>query len=614
MDGELAILAGRLSFLVDRVRAATSIASRRYALDMLARGLLCADPGSVSDALRAEAAALHVDPSTLAATDVPRLPHAVGVPLVDRARGVGFVRQVHVTYDPAGLSQDGLLSPNARHAASMAIQAAAARVPPPRPAEAHALVAAQPSVLREARVDGSSLAAAALVSAMSLWTGRPVDPARVVTGALSGERIGAVGEIAAKVRGARGNATAIVVPTANVDEAQAHAGPGLEVVGVATVDDLLRSALLPARRAKDPDTQAAEARSLARNAWNGYRWPSVAAQLARISATLPERRVDVRVDVLTRLAAAHRHSGDPVGCRQWLAEAMAIVDSEEGQRAVPDAPRIDLWIQIAMTERQLCRFGPAARAAKKSVAVARRARLRGSLIKALGTAGLVAMSQERVERAVALFRESLEVNIAHSPDRTARSRAYLIEALGRAGEASRMDAELTIALDEARDAARASWVRTSASAAFLALDRPGDAVTVLSDPAIEASLVDEPLPGLLARRRLGIALIRSGSPGRGFEMLAASPLVHGRALAPHLSFLAHVNVLHEARERIALGAWNADIRGRARDALGHLPRYGAAPSFLGRALADATRTLTGSRPPRGRTAMDTLLRRCARLT
>ncbi|MFK7987253.1 MAG: S16 family serine protease [Sandaracinaceae bacterium] len=615
MDGEFAILAGRVSFLIERVRAATSIARRRYALDMLARGLLHADPGSVSDTLRQQASVLKVDPSTLAATDVPRLPHAVGVPLVDRARGLGFVRQLHVTYDPAGLTQDGLLSPHARHAAAEAIAAAAARVAPSRPAEAHALVAAQPAVLREARVDGSSLAAAAFVSAVSLFSGRPVRDDRVVTGALAGERVLSVGEIRAKVDGARDRgASAILVPAANAEDARLHAGPKLKVIGVGTVDELIASALEPAPATMDAESQATHARSLARTAWNGYRWPSVSAQLARISATLPERRVDLRVDVLTRLGAAHRHSGDPVGCREWLSEALAIVDSEEGQRAVPDAPRIDLWIQIAMTERQLCRFGPAAKAAKRSVAVARRARLRGAMVKALGTAGLVAMSRDRVESAIALFGESLELNIAHTPNRTARSRAYLIEALGRGGQATRMRTELEIALEEASDPARASWVRTSAAAAFLALDQPRDAVGVLNDSSIEASMLDEPLPGLLARRRLGIALIRDGAGERGFEMLAASPLVHGRALAPHLSFLAHVNVLHEARERVALGAWNADIAGRARDALGHLPRYGAVPAFLGRALADATRTLTSSRPPRGRAALDALLRRCARLT
>ena len=49
-------------------------------------------------------------------------------------------------------------------------------------------------------------------------------------------------------------------------------------------------------------------------------------------------RVDLRVEVLCRLAAAQRHLGDPAGSLAILEEAQQIVQSPEGRVAVPDEP------------------------------------------------------------------------------------------------------------------------------------------------------------------------------------------------------------------------------------------------------------------------------------
>lgn len=139
---ELAIAAGRVDLLISQVRGAGSIAERRFALDALARGLLTADPGSVAPALLEEARALRVDASTVLAATAERSPHAVSVPLV--AHDFGFVRQLHVTFDPAGLADHDLLEGDARRAIAEAIEAAARVTPPPSDPSRYCLVAAQP--------------------------------------------------------------------------------------------------------------------------------------------------------------------------------------------------------------------------------------------------------------------------------------------------------------------------------------------------------------------------------------------------------------------------------------------------------------------------------------
>jgi tetratricopeptide (TPR) repeat protein len=624
LEPELAILTGRIDALLARVRSAPSIAARRFALDALARGLLHADPGAVRASERDEARALRVDPSTVAAAGAERLPHAVAVPLVLRELDLGFVRQLHVTFDPVGLGDEAAFDPDARRAVGEAIEAAARVAPPPREPRLHRLVAAQPEVLRRARVEGRSLTAAAFVSAASLWTGRPVRADVAVTGELRGVVVVSVGEIPAKVRAALDHGfRALVVPQTDSAAARAACPPdaALEIRGVPDAEALLEATLRPEPRLREqPEAAADEARRLFTSGWRGYQWPSVRARLATISGTLPAYRADLRVEVLVRLAAAQRHLGDPSGSLELLAEAESLVRSPEGRRGVPDGPITYLYLQKAMTCRQLCRFGEAARAAERSVAVARSARLLGALVKALGGVGLVAMSRGRVERAIRAFEESLEVTLAHAPHDTARSRAYLVEALaagGRAGEAAAhyeaAMAELERVADDGERRAKESWVRTSWGGGLVQLRRPRDAVEVLDASAVHRSMSEEPLPGLLARRHLGLALIEAGHPERGFELLAASPLVHGRALEPHLALMAHLNVLFEARARLSVGAWGRDVLGRARRALEHVPSDDRGGTFLGRPLEATRRAFESDAPPSRRRALDLLVERCARL-
>ncbi len=264
LDAELAIVAGRIDLLLARAREARSIAGRRFALDALARGLLGADPGAVDRASLDEAIALRVDPSTVAAASAPRLPHAVAVPLV--ARDTSFVRQLYVTFDPAGLAgDDALFDADARRAIASAILVAAEVAPPPSEPALHRFVPAQPHALRHARVEGRSLSAAAFVSAASLWTERPVRADIAVTGELRGDRVLTVGEIEAKVEAARAfGMRALAVPASDEARAREAAGSSIAIIGVAEARALLEAALSPESAPRlEPEQAAEEARALA---------------------------------------------------------------------------------------------------------------------------------------------------------------------------------------------------------------------------------------------------------------------------------------------------------------------------------------------------------------
>lgn len=616
LDPELAIVAGRVDLLLERASAARSIADRRFALDALARGLLYADPGSVEPSLLERARELRVDPSTVSAVSTERLPHAVSVPLVIRSAGLGFVRQLYVTFDPAGLADDGLLDGDARRTIAEAIESAARRAPPPTDPSRHRLVAAQPRALERAHIEGRSLSAAAFVSATALFTSRPVRTALAITGELRGDFVLPVGQIDAKVRAAIAHGCrTLIVPEGNAPAARMAAGSSIAIVSVSAPDELLEASLHTAATPRpSPDRAVAEARELSERGWSGFRWPSIRERLARVSGALPEYRLDLRVELLARLAAAQRHLGDPHGSLEVLREADRLVRSDEGRRAVPDQPISYLYMQMAMTYRQLGRFGEATRAAQRSVRVARTARLRRELIKALGCLGLVSMARGRITRAIEAFEESLAVTLRHEPDRTARTHAYLIEAHAAAGDEAKARAHFAAAMRDLERqggdrAPQDAWVRTSWGGALLALDRPEETIDVLSTDSIEAAIAETPLPGLLARRHLGVGLSRAGEPERGLPILGASPLVYGRALEPHLAFLAHLNVLFEARERIEHGVWGSDIAGRARIALEHVPREGAS---LGRAL-DRARAFLERDAPRTARPLDALLERCIRL-
>ena len=622
---DLHVLAGAAAPLLLAARDARGIARRRYLLDAAERALRLADPGAIDEPARAVAADLGLE-GALGKSPAPPPPHAVRVPFV--SRGLGFVRTLFVTFRPWArpleLPADGDAAASVTGALALAAEKAA------HTAEGHVLTAAQPDAFRAARVEGTSLGAAAFVSAFSLWTRRPVRPGVVVTGALDGEAIRSVGQLAAKLEGVQRTplrVTTFLVP-AHDREALPRAVEGVEIVGVADVETLVAQALEDAPApAPNHDELVHDALKRFRGGWRGWRWAGLRAELEALLGDLPGRRPDLLVQVHAMLAAVVRHLGDPKESLEVLERARLIAESDEGREAVPDAPLALFERQRAMSLRQLGASEPAGEAAERAVAVAKRGRLRGELIPSHGTAGLVASSRGDLREAIAHHRAALSTALRHTPPSAPRSSTYLIAALGQAGDlegarAAYEDGRAQIAT-HSRPSARASreaWLRAAFAEALRAHGEVSECLDTLDDPSVRAAIDRHPLPGLLARRTLGLARVARGDVDAGLALLAGSPAAYGHLAAGHTAFVAQQNVLHEARARLRLGALGEDARARLRFALAALPPYEAAARWLQPKAAAVLGALDDVGEPGGpdaeaalAVALDALLGACERL-
>ena len=188
--------AGTIAERIARAEHAEGVAARRFAIEQAAQAMTLADPGSVPAGLRARARALGIEEAAVASTEEQPPPHAARVPLLDRDRGEAQVRMLWVEFDPTGLAPERpALGPAARTAVADALARAAELAPPPRALDRFRLVAARPAALDGAAIDGESIGAAALASAVSLWSDRPLRAQLAITGRIRGGAIAAVGGI-----------------------------------------------------------------------------------------------------------------------------------------------------------------------------------------------------------------------------------------------------------------------------------------------------------------------------------------------------------------------------------------------------------------------------------
>ncbi len=624
--------AARVDRLVAHLERAQGIGQRRWLSEALSSALRRSDPGALTPDLAARAAALGV-PATHDAGEIEPPPHSVVVPCA--AGPLGLARRVHAGFDLEAADEAGGFEGTSRDAARHALRAAAQRITPPHPIARYHLVPWLPGSLAWVTVDGDSLGAATYVSAVALWSGRAVRAGTAVSAALVGASVGPVGGLAAKVDAllARADVTRLVV--AEADRAQVEslvraAGGRLEVVGAGSTDALLVAALAApdavargALRGDDVDHVVYEARRAFAGGWSSYRWPALRERLERVAGMIPAGRPDLEVAALTMLGAARRHLGAPEESARVLARAEALAAAHAA--VVPDPPLVHLHEHVALTRAMLGDLREARVAAQRAVRIAARARLSAEQVKALGTLGLVELAAGRCEAAAAAQARALALGHAGRPAHCARTCGYLAEACGRAGDLAGARAawaegraHLAASPEAGRDVLEA-WLRVNFGAALVRCGAPEEAVETLAVPVVAAQLEGGPLPGLLARRALGLALVRrpASSPAeiaRGLELLAQSPAAHGQLAAPRFLAMAQANVLHEARARLALGRWESDIEARAVRALGSLPRYGRVSTRLAplalrvhRALAEAD-----ARPAPLARALDTLLARTER--
>jgi tetratricopeptide (TPR) repeat protein len=610
MDGgELALFvrSGRVLPILEVYGRSSAIRHRRWLHDGLSRALDRADPGSVPAMALSALRELGLSPESLDAVAGAPPEHAVHIPLVAERPEESFCRLMRVIYDPPGsLSTEEALDPDARLAVVDALRAASERLGY-RPDEHFTFGPVRVRGLDGMRIHGGSLAAGAFVSAFALWAGRPVQKGLAITGCILEGRLISAGGMDAKVRALEGRSdiARFIVPTADHPHALSLAkarGLTCEVIGVSTLDALLELCL-SARPKVRPNIEAevAEARAEWDNAWQFFRWPSVRERLSRLVCEVPSRRPDLLVRVQTMLAASYRQLGEPEAALELHAQALAVLATDEADRAVGDYERSFLYRHLALVYKDLCRFEDAEEAAVEAVAHARRGRRVLAASSGLGTAGLVALARGDAPRALGHLREALEETSSFDPNRAPRSHAYLVLAHGRAHQLDEARAEYRLALARLEDLGPSDrtrndeqWLRTYMAEAAVLCGAPSEAREVLGAPCIEHALAHLPLPGLFARRWLGLAEVATGEVEAGLSRLASSPTVQRHSLAERVRFIAQLAVLYEGEARARRGLLDEDARGRALLALAQLPASRADGAFLGPVL-DRTRELLEDR-------------------
>ncbi len=591
---ERRIRSGDVLPILEAYEQSGSVSRRRWLADALRLALDRADPGSVPAECFARLEQAQVPHDSLQGVRDPVPAHAVYVPLVGSELDSGFCRLMIVTYDPVGFSgADATLEPDARLAFVDALRAASERVPTP-PEGGFRFAAVRMRSLDGFRIHGSSLGAAAFVSAHALWSRRALRPGTAVTGCLLDGRLVPVGAMEAKVRTLMGRADVrrLVVPTGDYAHAAAVAtelGLGCEVRGVSTLDELLDTCVAPVPLARPHiEKEVADARTEWDEAWQRWRWPAVRERLSRLLFDVPTGRPDLRVRVLTMLGASYRHLGDMAAALDALGEALAVLATEEADAKVGDYDRSFAHRHLALVYKQLFRFEEAEEAALAAITHARSARNVGSIGSGLGTAGLVALAAGDAARALGYFEEALRHNADFDAARVPRSIAYVVLALGRIGDfgAARERYREALSLIDAlgassRTRADEQWLRTyAAEAAHLAL-RPDEVLEMLDAPCIREAMEQLPLPGLRARRWLGLAEVATGEVDRGLSRLASAPSVHPHTKSEEIRLAAQLGVLHEAEARASRGLLDGDARGRALLALEHLPSGPDAETYFG---------------------------------
>lgn len=633
VDVDAAVVAMRFDELLAWCEAARTTSEGRFRLNGLERAFLHADPGAITKTQRARAEKLGLSSAFFEGLIGEAPSHAVRVPLVCDPSGEGFLRLMHVAIDPTvhgDYHVDFDLS--AGRAIAEAVALALARAKAPSGQAPYFFTTTAPEALHcpglDVPVRGPSLGAAAFVSAFALCTGRSVRSGVVVTGRLVGTKVREVGRLGTKlaaVAAARGDVKLVIVPAASLAEARRDFGrghSGIEVVGVSNIDELIDAALDAAPLSRvHVRHRIAAFRSEFERGWHGFRWYPLRDQIERLAGEVPDARADLKVEALGMLGAIQSHLGSPRESLAVLEDAARFAASDAVPEVVPDLPLTHLYQNLSMTRLKLARFAEARTAARTAVRFAKRGRLRDELYKSLGCAGLVELGAGKPDAAIARFEESLAVVHGYAPEACVRSHAYLIQALGQSGNAARAGQEFASALGHLREhhdgvvsKGTEAWLRTSHGGALVACGKHDAAVATLDVPCVRDAIHKEPLPGLLARRHLGIALTSDGARRReGYALLAPSPLAHP-LLTGALLFSAQINVLCEARARLQHDEWNRDVEGRALAELDRFPGYlDATPIDRARRSAVVAVSRASQAPRPALRALDSLVGLCERI-
>ncbi len=575
---------GRIDVLLDAIDASSSVSQRRWLKSLVERGVRVVDPGSLTTLALERLRALRVDADSLSGAEIP--PRSVVIPFVgERA---GYARRFVVRRAGA-------------FAHTMARRSFETEISLRRSFE----LAAKDEGISEAEVDelhfdawlafadahvfveGRSIALGAYLAGRSEWSSRAFLPGVAATGAIEGARIVSVGGLRAKVEALvhRADVARLLVAPGNFDEAnaaKAACGAQFEILAVATTEEAAAAALSTSHEVEeDLDQLVSSARSLFDRAWGAYRWPIVEERLARLAAST-HARPDLHAEVLAMWGGAARHLGAVVESERVLGLAVEFAKAHE--REVPDAVLARLYGHAALTAVQDSREKPALTNAKKALRFAERSKQPRARVKALGTLGLVSAAAGLVDDAIAAQEEaSARVHAAGMSDCT-RGHAYVLDALAVSPRASRLGERIDREFEEARvhlSRRNASsqhtdepWLRVAYAHALVRTKRFGRAIEVLSGTAVAERIERDALPGLSARRWLGLACTEVESKREeGFRLLADSVFAYGLADTSRLAVVATHNALFEVLGRAKHGQRGIDNAAKARWLVGRVAEH-----------------------------------------
>ncbi|MBK8173102.1 MAG: hypothetical protein IPK60_22595 [Sandaracinaceae bacterium] len=579
-----AVQLGRLDMLIGWAERAPGVALRRFLVAQANGAAANVDPGALSsgDLSRAHALGITLSRDLSEAAEPP--PHSVIVPFALPRLSVAQRMLMSFSFDdePTRLRMQA----DTTDAIASAVGDAARIASPPYKIDRYRFTMWKTSGENAFSVSGRSLGPAALVSAVSLWQERAVEKGTAITGVIEGTRVTAAGGLSEKVDGlaARADLLRLIVARGEGEIARAllseRGRSDVSVVEVSDIAQLVATALVAERSSVvDPDEAMIEMRREFERAWETFRWPVLRERVERLAGSGLSHRPDVEVELWTMVGAARRHLGDPTEGLRALDRASII--ASRFAKKIPDAPLARLATHRSMTYLALGDLKAASLAAARARRIARRARLRGEEIKALGCIGLVMRARGRLRAAATAQFEALTLVHEYKPSSCARSHAYLIDCLGAAGDIDGARRAYDQGLDHLQglDAPRArdheSWLRISLGGALVSNDRMRQAAEILDVPCVQERIDRDANPGLWARRYLGVALCHeAASLDRGLALLAASPGAYSTAVGSRLVAVAHVNVLLEARSRVAAAKLDHDSHARLLRALGRISIFG----------------------------------------
>lgn len=572
---------GRLDLLLMWASDAPGVALRRFLLAEATRAADIVDPGSLSANQLENAQKLGVSLSLDVSGGDEAPPHSVIVPFA--IDGISVARRMLVTFSFEEEAESLSLQDDTASAIADALRGAAAKTSPAHPVYRYRFAMWKPGVEDELHISGRSLAPAVFVSATSLWTDTRVVPGTAITGILTGTRMSAAGGLTEKIEGlsARADFKRLVVAPGEGEIAKSllagHERSDVAVFEATDIASLLRLSLVETPSAVlDVDEEMHKIRRDFERAWETFRWPVLRERVERMAGSFVGKRPDLEVELWTMVGAARRHLGEAEDGMRALSRAFEI--AKQNELWVPDAPLIRLWTHHSMGSLALGQMEQATKSAATALRIARRSRLRGEQIKALGCVGLVARARGRVRAAEKAQREALALVHEHRPNACARSHAYLIACLGALHETEEARRVYDEGMDHLRglEPSRArdheSWLRISLGGALVANGLMRQAAELLDVPCVHERIARDANPGLWARRYLGVALMHHATAtARGIALLSASPGAYSLPVASQLETVANTNVLLEAQIRLAQNTVDDDLRTRVQHAMRGLP-------------------------------------------